>query len=373
MAKKKQAEEPVSQRETQFAALKAQYKEIDRETKPAQVPRDLVMPSMCISMDLLTNEAGLRPASIVEYYGLPGVTKTRTALQMVRQAQLWAPDKSVAIVDTEGDVDLYAAKNTFDIDFSALPDGTPRVNYWPDPEFDDIPNLEFILNRIHDFAASGLFSLIVLDSVAMCMPLWEAKNEDITGTKFGGPALALSTGFRKIKAVAKRTGTRIWLVNQIRTKVIQTPHGSISKDEPGGGYALKFAASHRFKASWVKKAKEDDEYAMLRITGEKVKFGPSDRYADIPVLNGLIDRDADLVQVSARFGVIEKKGAWYYYDGSPLGNGLAQAASALRNHPDTLYAKIYEKTIAIANPVMETVELSEQINDEPEETEAPNE
>lgn len=350
--KKKEVETPApTDRAAQFAVLKKQFETIGESPSVQPVPRNLIMPMSTISLDILTNEGGLRPSSIVEWYGPWGTNKTRNALQMIAKAQLWAPDKSTAYFDIEGDVDLYVARSQLGVLFGNLPDGTPRFDYWPDPERDPIPNMGQILDRVHDYAASGLFSLIVLDSVAACMGSWEQKQDDITATRFGGAvAMDLSTSFRKIKPVCKRTGTRLLLINQQRTKQIQTPQGPMSKDEPSGGNALKYAASHRFKTGWKQRALEDGQYAFLKITGEKIKFGKSDRTIEVPVLNGVIDPYADLIARASEYGVVDKAGSWYSYQGGKLGQGLAAAAWELYEKP-LQYAEIYAATIEKACPV----------------------
>jgi recombination protein RecA len=159
----------------------------------------------------------------------------------------------------------------------------------------------------------------------------------------------LSAGFRKIKASCARSGTRLWIVNQVRTTFVSTPTGSIAKLEPGGGFALRFAANHRYQVSWVHKDKDDGKVPMLRVRAEKVKYGPSNGIVEIPCKDGLIDPYMDLIMAAERYGVVIKKGSWYEFDGSLIGQGLRAAAAAVEEHKE-LYDKIYEQTVAKACP-----------------------
>jgi recombination protein RecA len=335
----------LSERDAKIALLKSKYPNITKLRKPIKpVPVEDCLPTPSISLNLITNEGGLRPGACVEYYGLEGTMKTWMALEMCRESQQKYPDLSVAYFDPEHAVDKYIAQSKIGVDMGYLPGGFPKFDYFP--EDDEVePTLEDYLNRIYDYAASGLYSLIVLDSVAASMSLWESEQTDITNAKWGGPSIPMSKAMKRIKAVAAKTGTRIWYVNQLRTTTVSTPSGNIAKDEPGGGKAIRYAATHRYKVGWAKK---DADYAMLRFTAEKNKYGPPWQTVEVPVVMGQgIDKEADLIQTAERFGLIRKSGNWFYtLDGEAIGNGLRQAAENLRKKPEeytALYAAVLDK------------------------------
>jgi len=350
MAKKPAAvkEQPVTERQAKVAALKMKYPTITAVRKPVLPvgPEDcLRSPSM--QMCLLTNEGGFRPGSCVEYYGLEGTLKTWHSLEMCREAQFRDPTKAVAYFDPEHAVDLHIAASKIGVDLGTFPDGMPKFDLVPG-EGEDEPTLEDYLNRMYDYAASGLYSFIVLDSIAACMSNWESEQTDITNAKWGGPSIPMSKGLKRIKTVCAKTGTRVWYVNQLRTTTVQGPHGPISKDEPGGGKAVRYAATHRYKVAWANK---DSEYAMLRVTAEKNKYGPPWVKVEVPILMGHgVDKEADLLMCAAQHGVVKKSGSWYYtLDGEAIGNGLQNAASKLRDKPD-LISEITAATLKAGLP-----------------------
>jgi recombination protein RecA len=351
LPKKKATEtnESATKTEVQAKLLMSKYGDVVRKTEVAAVKRSLCLPTPSISLNILTNEAGLRPGVTTEWYGLPGVTKTRTALQMCKMAMDWAPDKHVAFIDVEGDVDLFSAQEEIGIDFEAEADGFKRFVYWPDATHDQIPNLDDIMARVEDFVASGLFSLIIIDSVAAVQSAWQEKAGNPTDTKAYGASSDLQAAFRRIKPKQHRSGTRLWLINQMYTTTVHTPRGPMAKDVSKGGYAIKYAASMRFKASWKESAKEDDEHSILRVLAEKVKYGRSDRYVEIPVLNGLIDAEADLVVNAVTAGIVTKSGSWFNYAMVRLGQGLMASANMLRENP-SLFSQIYSETLDVLCP-----------------------
>ena len=348
MAKKKSKEDVGPDRQARIDALKSKYPQVTRIRKPVvKVPVEACLQTPSISLNLMTNEGGLRPGACIEFYGLEGTLKTWLALEMCREAQTKYPTLSVAYFDPEHAVDKYIAQTKIGVDLGYHDDGMPRFDYVPE-EDEEEPTLEDYLNRIYDYAASGLYSFIVLDSVAATMSLWESEQTDITNAKWGGPSIPMSKSMKRIKAVAARTGTRIWYVNQLRTTTIQGPAGPIAKDEPGGGKALRYAATHRYKVAWAKK---DTEYAMLRFTAEKNKYGPPWQSREIPVVMGHgIDKEADLVGEAERLGLLIKSKSWYAYpDGTVLGNGLRQCAGKLREDPGAYY-ELYNQTMEAGLP-----------------------
>lgn len=365
MAKSKQqqpADTLTDKRKAQYQALKTEYGDIGRkrEVKPVDQATCLRTPSP--TLNVLTNETGLRPGAVVEDYGMEGTMKTWFALQLCRNAQIQFPDQSVAYIDTECAVDLWVAEHNIGIDMGWLEadSGIKKFEYFPDPEFDEIPTLEEILNRVHNYAASGVFSLIVIDSIASCTSLWEAKQEDITSGRVGGPGLAMSKAFKRIKAVCARSGTRLWCINQLREKFIDTPQGKVSKLEPGGGHALKFAATHRFRRGWdgTYRSMKGKDGGMLTLFAEKVKYGHPYQEIAIPAVFGEgIDYFSDLVIVGEKAKVITKNGTWYAYGDTRLGQGLANAGDFLRNNQE-LASEIEHASYAILNPPPQPEEVA---------------
>ncbi len=322
----------TSDREAAFNILQIKHKNIGKKQEVHAVTPSECLQSPSAQWNIMTNDGGFRPGSIIELYGHFGTLKTTLALELARAAQEWKPEKVVGYYDPEQAIDLYIAETDMGIDRLPFDDGTPRFDYWPGTD-DAIPTLEEILDRIYDVAASGIYSFIVLDSVAACMTLWEKEQDEITSAKWGGPSILMSKAMKRIKSVCAKTGTILLCVNQLRTKTIMTPQGQKSVEEPGSGFALRYAASHRFKLSWAKKDAEGDD-SCLRIKADKVKYGRSWGEIDIPITLGKgINEEADLVIAAEAQGVITKKGSWYTFQEEMIGQGLVKVAANLKAMP----------------------------------------
>ena len=350
MAKSKKQEQDIeiNSRQALYASLKNKYGDITKKYPVEAVPRHLILPSPSISLNIATGEGGFRPGSIIEAYGVPGTTKSRCAAEMCRQAQIHSPDKGVAFLDLEQDADLFSFQK-LGIDMGMFEDGTPKFLYWPHPQYTDMPSIEEVLDFMYLLAASGQFSFIVFDSVAMAISRLEMESEDVTESKYAGAAKELGKGFRRIKHVCAKTGTIIWAINQVRTTFKSSPRGTITGEEPGGGWALKFASSHRFRMRWTHKQKED-EPTVLRIEAEKLKYAQSGSVVEIPIdgVNG-IDQIADIVNAAEKQGIIQKTGAWYKYNGEIIGQGLYGAKDTLIKNL-ALRDKIYAATMDVVCP-----------------------
>lgn len=342
---RKQSKIEIGNKEAAINTLKNLYPDITdkREVKP--VDPATCLPSPSPSVNIATNEQGFRPGSIVEWYGLEGTVKTTFALEMARQAQIKWPDKSVAYIDTEQAVDLYVAEHNYGVDMGYHANGFPKFDYYPDPERHGIPTLEDVLNRVYNCAASGLYSIIIIDSIAASITLWEQEQDDITDAKWGGPSIQMSKAMKKIKAVCARTGTVIWCINQVRWT--NSGPNMPARQEPGGGLALRFAATHRFKVSWVAKVQDKDEQ-VLHIKTDKIKYGRPWTTLEVPYILGKgVDREADIILLAERHGIITKSTSWYSYKETRLGQGSANAGEFLRQHPElaieierAIYAKV---------------------------------
>ena len=337
----------ISDRQAAFNALHTQYGDIARVHPIKRVSVDDVLPTPSTLLNTATREGGIRPGSVVEWYGVEQTMKTWTAMEMVRQAQLKWPDKIAAYIDPEQAVDLWTAQNKVGIDMSVSADGIPKFVYYPTPE-DDIPNLESMLDRIYNYAKSGLFSIIVLDSVAASSTLYEIKADEVSSNQFMGAARVLSNSMKMIKAACAQTGTILWCVNQVRTKIVTGPFGQISKLEPSGGYALKYVASYRFSVSWAGKDKESEDQ-KLRIFCEKIKYGQPWETVEVPIQFGHgIDQTLDLGLAAANAGILTKAGSWYKYKGNNIANGNAKLKELLDQNPETameIRQATYEATI----------------------------
>jgi recombination protein RecA len=77
----------------------------------------------------------------------------------------------------------------------------------------------------------------------------------------------------------------------------------------------------------------------VRVTVKKNKVAPPFRTAEFDILfNEGISRTGEVLDMGVEMGAIEKRGSFYVYEGTRLGQGRENAKDFLREHPDLLDA-----------------------------------
>src|SRR5262249_6559706 len=151
---------------------------------------------------------------------------------------------------------------------------------------------------------------------------------------------------RKLTANIKRTNTLVIFINQIRMK-IGVMFGN--PETTTGGNALKFYASVRMDIRRIGSIKKGDEVvgAETRVKVVKNKVAPPFRHAEFDVMYGEgTSREGEVLEIGVHFGVLEKSGAWYIYNGDRLGQGKDNARDFLKENAalaKEIEAKIREK------------------------------
>lgn len=113
-----------------------------------------------------------------------------------------------------------------------------------------------------------------------------------------------------------------------------------SPDTTTGGNALKFYASQRLevsKTSPIKGADEDPIGHTCRVKIVKNKVAPPFKKAEFKVMYGTgIDSLGETLDMAVAFGLVDKSGAWYSFNGERLGQGAENAKAGLQAHPEWL-------------------------------------
>ena len=281
-----------------------------------------------IALDIALGVGGLPKGRVCEIYGPESSGKTTLALHVVAEAQKLGG--SCAFIDAEHALDpIYAEAIGCDVDnlLVSQPDTGEQA-----------------LTITNKLIESGAVDVIVVDSVAALTPAKEIEGE--MGDSFVGlHARLMSQAMRKIVANLNNSKTILIIINQIREK-IGVMFGS--PETTTGGRALKFYSSVRLDIRRIETLKADGEASgnKTRVKVVKNKVAPPFRQAEFEITYGEgISRTGDIVDIGAQLGIIDKKGAWYAYNGENIGQGRLNTKIFLDDNTDVreeIASKIYE-------------------------------
>jgi recombination protein RecA len=277
------------------------------------------------SLDLALGIGGLPRGRIIEIYGPESSGKTTLALSTAAQVQ--KTNGQVAFVDTEHALDTdYAKKIGVDVEKLVLSQ--------PDSGED-------ALNIVEKLIRSGLFDLIIVDSVAALVPKAELEGE--VGDQFIGlQARMMSQALRKLTGIISKTRTVLIFINQTRAMI----GGMIPGQETTtGGKALKFYASVRIELKRISQIKKGEEIIGNKIKAKivKNKVAPPFKTTEFDIYyDEGISYEADLINLGEKLGVIKKSGNSYFFDETKLGSSFQSAREFLKQNPE-ISKKIFEK------------------------------
>lgn len=182
---------------------------------------------------------------------------------------------------------------------------------------------------------SGAVDIIVIDSVSALTPRAEIEGE-IGMQQMGLQARLMSQALRKMSANAARANCTIIFLNQIRYK-IAVMYGN--PEVTSGGLALKFFASLRLDIRNTGKIKsprgEDDIGIRARVRVQKSKVSRPYKQAEFDIIFGEgICKLGSLLDSAETVGVVVRKGAWYSYGETRLGQGRDKVVQFLRDYPE---------------------------------------
>ena len=181
---------------------------------------------------------------------------------------------------------------------------------------------------------SGAVEIIVIDSVAALVPRAEIEGE-MGDSHVGLQARLMSQALRKLTGNLARSNTAILFINQIRIK-IGVMFGN--PETTSGGNALKFYASIRLDTRRIGQIKDGTEAIGNRTRVKVVKnnCAPPFRQAEVDLMFNLgISREGDILDLATDYGLLEKSGTWYSFEGTRIGQGRENAKRFLREHPES--------------------------------------
>ncbi|WP_028471128.1 recombinase RecA [Neptunomonas japonica] len=310
-------------------ALDAALSQIERQFGKGAVmrmgdqPREAI-PSVStgsLGLDVALGIGGLPYGRVVEIYGPESSGKTTLTLQVIAEAQ--KQGKTCAFVDAEHALDPnYAEKLGVNVDelLVSQPDTGEQA-----------------LEICDMLVRSNAVDVIVVDSVAALTPKAEIEGE-MGDSHMGLQARLMSQALRKMTGHVKSSNCLLIFINQIRMK-IGVMFGS--PETTTGGNALKFYASVRLDIRRIGAVKQGDEIIgnETRVKVVKNKVSPPFKQTEFQILYGQgIYRMGEIIDLGVQNGFVDKAGAWYAYNGDKIGQGKANAAKYLTEHPEAAQA-----------------------------------
>ena len=296
-----------------------------------------------LGVDLALGVGGLPRGRIVEIFGPESSGKTTLCLETIAQCQ--KNGGVCAFIDAENAFDpIYARK--LGVKVEELMVSQPDTG-------------EQALEICDMLVRSGGVDMVVIDSVAALVPKAEIEG-DMGDSHVGLQARLMSQALRKLTGHIKKTNTLVVFINQIRMK-IGVMFGS--PETTTGGNALKFYASVRLDIRRTGQIKKGDDVIgnETKVKVIKNKVAPPFRQAEFDILYGEgVSWEGELIDLGVKYGIVEKSGAWYSYNGAKIGQGKDNVRVWLKENPDVAN-EIDSKIRAAAGT---NIEITEGVRDE---------
>ncbi len=307
------------------------------------------VPTGSLSLDIALGMGGVPKGRIVEIYGPESSGKTTVALHMVAEVQ--KRGGIAGFIDAEHALDPAYAKNIgVDIDnlYISQPDSGEQA-----------------LEITETMVRSGAVDIVIVDSVAALVPKAEIDG-DMGDSHVGLQARLMSQALRKLTSVISKSNCIVIFINQLREKV-GVMFGN--PETTTGGRALKFYSSIRLDVRRIESLKQGGEVVgnRTRIKVVKNKIAPPFREAEFDIMFGQgISKEGDVLDLAANFGIVNKSGAWYAYNGEKIGQGRENAKIYLKENPavcEEIESKVraqFKKDEIEKEPVTEETESKEE-------------
>lgn len=284
------------------------------------------IPTGSLSLDLALGVGGIPRARVTEIYGPESSGKTTLCLHIVAEAQKLGG--TAAYVDMEHALDpAYAAR--LGVNVEDLLVSQPDTG-------------EQALEIVETLVRSGAVDIVVVDSVAALVPRSEIEG-DMGDATMGMQARLMSQALRKLSGAINQTKTAVVFTNQLRQK-IGVMFGN--PETTPGGLALKFYASVRLDVRRIQSIKVGAEItgSRVRVRVVKNKVAAPFRTAEFDIMyNEGISSEGDIIDLGSQMEIIAKRGAFFSYGDTRLGQGRENAKEFLKQNQE-LSAEI-EKAI----------------------------
>lgn len=280
-----------------------------------------VIPSGSLSLDIALGVGGLPRGRVIEIYGPESSGKTTLCLHSIAEAQKLGG--ICAFIDVEHALDpAYAERIGVDIDnlYISQPDTGEQA-----------------LEIAEALVRSGAMDVVVIDSVAALVPRAEIEGE-MGDSHMGLQARLMSQALRKLSGAIKQTNTVMIFTNQLRQK-IGVMWGN--PETTTGGMALKFYATVRLDIRRIQSLKVGSETVgnRTRVSVKKNKVAAPFRTAEFDIMfDEGVSRAGEVLDLGVMDDAIEKRGSFYSYEGTRLGQGRENVKNHLNANPELLDA-----------------------------------
>ncbi|MCB9135217.1 MAG: recombinase RecA [Anaerolineales bacterium] len=274
------------------------------------------IPTGALSLDIALGVGGIPRGRITEIFGPESSGKTTICLHVIAEAQ--QRGGTCAFVDMEHALaPSYAAQV-----------GVNIKNLWVAQ-----PNTgEQALEITETLVRSGVVEVVIVDSVAALVPRAELEGSMGSVTS-ETQAQLMSQALRKLSSAIRQTRTAVIFTNQLRHKI-----GSLfgNPETTTGGNALKFYTAVRLNVRKI----QDIEIAgqiigsRTRVRVVKNKLAPPYRAAEFDILyHEGISKFGDLFDLATEQAIITKRGAFYSFGETRLGQERESAKDLLKQNP----------------------------------------
>ena len=278
-----------------------------------------VIPTGSLALDIALGVGGIPRGRVTEVYGPESSGKTTLCLHVIAEAQRMGG--YAAFIDMEHALDPFYAQ---------------RVGVNVEDLYVSQPDTgEQALEIAEALVRSGAIDVVVVDSVAALVPRAEIEGE-MGDSHPGLQARLMSQALRKLSGAIKQSNTAMIFTNQIRMN-IGVVYGSA--ETTPGGQALKFYSSIRLDMRRLEAIKQGSEIIgnRVRVTVRKNKLAPPFRKAEFDIMyNEGISHAGDVLDLAVETGVVEKRGSYYSFAETRLGQGREAAKEFLRQNRDLM-------------------------------------
>ena len=324
MAKKEETV-ATNPQEEKLKALQAAMSKIEKDFGKGsimklgdeQVENVEVIPTGSIGLNAALGVGGYPRGRIIEIYGPESSGKTTLAIHAIAEVQKMGG--IAAFIDAEHAFDrFYATKLGVDVNNLIISQ--------PD-------NGEQALEIADQLIRSSAIDIIVIDSVAALTPKKEIEG-DMGDSAVGLHARLMSQALRKLTSTIAKTNTTCIFINQLREK-IGVMFGN--PETTTGGNALKFYASVRLDIRKSTAIKDGDNILgnLVKVKVVKNKVAPPFRRAEFEILFGEgISKIGEILDLGVEYGIIQKSGSWFNYEGQRLAQGRDATKALLADNPE---------------------------------------